>query len=74
MRITENERTEKLALNLRAKTDFVEQSFSNRALALWNTLPGDIRKQVHYEKLKRDLKSYYLHKYAAEVDCSAEVI
>ena len=57
IRITENERTEKLALSLRAKTDFVKQSFFNRAPALWNILPSDIRKQVNYEKLKKDLKA-----------------
>ena len=65
IRITENERTEKLALNLRAKTDSVKQSFFNRAPALWNTLPSEIRKQVDHEKLKKDLKNHYLHKYAA---------
>ena len=74
IRIPETERTEKLALSLRAKTDFVKQSFFNRAPALWNTLHSDIRKQVNYEKLKKDLKSYCLHKYAAEVDYSAEVV
>ena len=49
--ITENKRTEKLALGLRAKTDFVKQSFFNKAPVLWNTLPSEIRKQVDYEKL-----------------------
>ena len=60
---TENERTEKLALRLRAKTDFVKQSFFNKAPY-----------QVEYEKLKKDLISYYLRKYAAEADYSAEII
>ena len=35
---------------------------------------SDIRKQVNYEKLKKDLKSYYLNKYAGEVEYSAEVV
>ena len=74
IRMPETERTEKLALSLRAITDFVKQSFFNRAPALWNTLHSDIRKQVNYEKLKKDLKSFCLHKYAAEVDYSAEVV
>ena len=74
IRITEKERTEKLGLSPRAKTDFVKQSFFNRAPALWNTSPSDIRKQINYGKLKKDLKNYYLHKYAAEVDYSAEVV
>ena len=43
IRITENERTAKLALNLRAKIDFVKQSLFNRAPALWNTVPSDTK-------------------------------
>ena len=75
IRISKNERTERLALlSLRANTDFVKQSFFNKAPVLFDTLSSDIRKQVDYEKLTMDLKVSYLQKYAAKADYSEKII
>ena len=61
------QKNRKLLLSLKANTAFVKQSFFDKAPALWNHSSSDIRTQVNYEKVRKDLK-------AADANYSAEII
>ena len=65
----EHKRTDQIYLDIKRNSIFIENSFFNKVIPIWNNLPKNLRTERHsYQTIKAKMKRLFLEKFRNELN------
>ena len=67
--LRKHKRTNQVYIDIKNNTQLIKNSFFNKVVPIWNTLPGNMKTKEHtYNTTKAKMKQFFLQKFKSESD------